>query len=147
MSLIPADHEKLVDLGHTTEENEEAALAASARIREAMGRWFAVPETLEGFGETAAALELRALVLQHGLALAQRDVSIHDGQQSRAVAAAAARADTWLALIIAGSISLTPPLPRVSASGPRQLFTVGTSAPLLPAGVFDQVVPSAAGAR
>lgn len=135
--LVPSDDAELVALGHSATQTTFAAAAASRRIREAMARYWTPLENLEDYDE-----ELAALIRQHGVALAKRDLTAEDQLVPLATIEEAKRAEAWLAELKAGDIDLSSSLaPRASASGRgRQISVVGTADALIDSSVFDPVV-------
>ena len=123
--LVP-ESSRLTDLGVDGEVIEKARLAASRQLREAIGARYVCPDTLDTFPGTAQGAELRALVEQHGVALAAAFLSRHDGGRSRKVAAEDQVARAWLDDVKAGRVDLSNVLPRRSrATNPlRQLVVV-----------------------
>lgn len=123
--LVP-ESSRLTDVGLDADVVEKARLAASRQLREAIGARYLCPPDLASFPATAEGAELRALVEQHGIALAVLALSQHDGGRGRKVDSEAQDARNWLGDVKAGRVDLSSVLPRRSQQNSplRQLVTV-----------------------
>ena len=109
--LVP-DSSRLAAFGLPAADIDEARLAASRQLREALDTRYITPADLDSFPASPAGAELRALVAQHGVALAALALSQHDGGRSRKVEAEARAARAWLDDVKAGRVDLSNVLPR-----------------------------------
>ena len=123
--LVP-ESSRLTDVGLDADAIEKARLAASRQLREAIGARYLCPPDLASFPATGEGAELRALVEQHGVALAVLALSQHDGGRGRKVDSEAQDARNWLGDVKAGRVDLSSVLPRRSQQNSplRQVITV-----------------------
>ena len=99
--LVP-DSSRLASFGLPADDVADARLAASRQLREALDTLYVAPADLDGFPASPEGDELRALVAQHGIALAALALAQHDGGRSRKIEAEAREARAWLDDVKAG---------------------------------------------
>jgi hypothetical protein len=123
--LVP-ESSRLTDFGLDVATVDKARLAASRQLREAISVRYVCPQDIDSFPTSVEGEELRALVEQHGVALAAASLSQHDGGRSRKVDAEWQTARKWLDDVKAGRADLSNVLPRRSRRGSpqRQLVTL-----------------------
>lgn len=135
--LVPTS-ERLDDLSISQEQLDAARLSASRQLREAINLRYVCPDDLDGFPEDIQGRELRALVEQHGVALAAYALSQHDGGRSRKIDGEQTLARDWMARVKKGELDLSSVLERrvTQSSGLRQLITIEGCPPSLPDGLW-----------
>ena len=126
--LVP-DSSRLASFGLPASEVADARLAASRQLREALDTLYVAPADLDGFPATPEGHELRALVAQHGIALAALALSQHDGGRSRKIEAEAREARAWLDDVKAGRVDLSKVLPRRGRESSPVRQVVGIQGP------------------